>query len=85
MQLDKINELILNAEKKIGTTSKGIGPAYQDKVGRKSIKLYDLKSKKIIEEKMYSIKKFYDPILESFNESKIDIEQTIHDLLSFLN
>ena len=26
-------------QKKIGTTSKGIGPAYQDKVGRKSIKL----------------------------------------------
>ena len=82
-QLDKINESILNSEKKIGTTSKGIGPAYQDKVGRKSIKLYDLKSKKIIEEKMNSIKKFYDPILESFNESKINIEQTIQDLLSF--
>ena len=82
-QLDKINESILNTEKKIGTTSKGIGPAYQDKVGRKSIKLYDLKSKKIIEEKMHSIKKFYDPILESFNESQINIEQTIQDLLIF--
>ena len=82
-QLDKINESILNTEKKIGTTSKGIGPAYQDKVGRKSIKLYDLKSKKIIEEKMHSIKKFYDPILESFNESKINIEKTIQDLLIF--
>ena len=82
-QLDKINESILNTKKKIGTTSKGIGPAYQDKVGRKSIKLYDLKSKKIIEEKMHSIKKFYDPILESFNESKINIEQTIQDLLIF--
>ena len=82
-QLDKINESILNTEKKIGTTSKGIGPAYQDKVGRKSIKLYDLKSKKIIEEKMHSIKKFYDPILESFKESKINIEQTIQDLLIF--
>ena len=82
-QLDKINESILNTEKKIGTTSKGIGPAYQDKVGRKSIKLYDLKSKKIIEEKMHSIKKFYDPILESFNESKINIEQTTQDLLIF--
>jgi len=82
-QLDKINESILNTEKKIGTTSKGIGPAYQDKVGRKSIKLYDLKSKNIIEEKMYVIKKFYDPILESFDESKINIEQTVQDLSNF--
>ncbi len=82
-QLDKINELILKKEKKIGTTSKGIGPAYQDKVGRKSIKLYDLKSKNIIKEKLETIKKFYDPILESFDESKINIDKTIQDLLSF--
>ncbi len=82
-QLDKINELILKNEKKIGTTSKGIGPAYQDKVGRKSIKLYDLKSKNIIEEKLETLKKFYDPILESFDESKINIEKTAQDLLSF--
>ena len=82
-QLDIINESILNSKKKIGTTSKGIGPAYQDKVGRKSIKLYDLKSRNIVEDKLHSIKKFYDPILESFNESKINIEQTVQDLLSF--
>ena len=82
-QLDKINELILKNKKKIGTTSKGIGPAYQDKVGRKSIKLYDLKSKNIIEEKLETIKKFYDPILESFDESKINIDKTVQDLLSF--
>ncbi len=82
-QLDKINELILKNEKKIGTTSKGIGPAYQDKVGRKSIKLYDLKSKNIIEEKLETIKKFYDPILESFDESRINIDKTVKDLLSF--
>jgi len=82
-QLDKINESILNSEKKIGTTSKGIGPAYQDKVGRKSIKLYDLKSKNIIEEKIHSIKKFYDPILEKFNESKIDVDQTVKELQTF--
>tara|TARA_B100000963_G_scaffold232285_1_gene202802 strand:+ start:79 stop:1332 length:1254 start_codon:yes stop_codon:yes gene_type:complete len=82
-QLDKINESILNSEKKIGTTSKGIGPAYQDKVGRKSIKLYDLKSKKIVEEKIHSIKKFYDPILEKFNESKINVEKTVKDLQIF--
>ena len=82
-QLDKINESILNSNKKIGTTSKGIGPAYQDKVGRKSIKLYDLKSKNILEEKINALKKFYDPILDNFNEFKVNVEQTVQDLLSF--
>ncbi len=84
-QLDKINESILKSEKKIGTTAKGIGPAYQDKVGRKSIKLYDLRSIKHIEEKIQSIKKFYDPILDSFDQSKINIDKTVHDLISFYN
>ena len=82
-QLDKINELILKNERKIGTTSKGIGPAYQDKVGRKSIKLYDLKSKNTLIEKLQTIKKFYDPILERFDENKINIEHTILELLNF--
>jgi len=82
-QLDKINELILKNDKKIGTTSKGIGPAYQDKVGRKSIKLYDLKSKNTLIEKLQTIKKFYDPILERFDENKINIEHTIIELLNF--
>ncbi len=82
-QLDKINEAILTSEKKIGTTAKGIGPAYQDKIGRKSIKLYDLKSKNLIEEKIQSIKKFYDPILDSFGESKINTNKTVEDLISF--
>ena len=82
-QLDKINELILKNEKKIGTTSKGIGPAYQDKVGRKSIKLYDLKSKNTLIEKLQTIKKFYDPILERFDENKINIEHTTLELINF--
>tara|TARA_Y100000996_G_C22546959_1_gene652210 strand:- start:256 stop:1506 length:1251 start_codon:yes stop_codon:yes gene_type:complete len=79
-QLDKINESILLGDSKIGTTAKGIGPAYQDKVGRKSIKLYDLNNPKVLNEKLSSIKKFYDPILISFNEEPIDIQKNI-DLL----
>ena len=82
-QLDKINESILNGEDKIGTTAKGIGPAYQDKVGRKSIKLYDLKSLDKIKEKLESIKKFYDPVLNAYQEETINIDQYLTILDSF--
>jgi len=82
-QLDKINESILTGEDKIGTTAKGIGPAYQDKVGRKSIKLYDLKSSDKIKEKLENIKKFYDPVLNAYHEEVIDIDQYIKILDSF--
>ena len=82
-QLDKINESILTGDDKIGTTAKGIGPAYQDKVGRKSIKLYDLKSLDKIKEKLESIKKFYDPVLNAYQEEAINIDQYLTILDSF--
>ncbi len=82
-QLDKINESILSGEDKIGTTAKGIGPAYQDKVGRKSIKLYDLKSLDKVREKLENIKKFYDPVLNAYQEEPINIDKYISILDSF--
>ena len=82
-QLDQINESILSGEDKIGTTAKGIGPAYQDKVGRKSIKLYDLKSSDKVAEKLKNIKKFYDPVLNAYQEEPINIEHYLSILYSF--
>ena len=74
-KLDKINESILEGNSKIGTTAKGIGPAYQDKVGRKSIKLSDLSSTDILDSKLNNIKSFYDPILIKYNEKPIDLDE----------
>ena len=82
-QLDKINESILSGESKIGTTAKGIGPAYQDKVGRKSVKLYELENHEYLKDKLHSIKKFYDPILIAFDEKPIDIDETVIILSNF--
>ena len=82
-QLDKINESILSGESKIGTTAKGIGPAYQDKVGRKSVKLYELENLESLKDKLHTIKKFYDPILIAFDEKPIDIDETIIILSNF--
>jgi len=82
-QLDKINESILSGESKIGTTAKGIGPAYQDKVGRKSVKLYELENQESLKDKLHTIKKFYDPILIAFDEKPIDIDETIIILSNF--
>ncbi len=36
----------LKGPNKIGTTGRGIGPAYEDKVGRRAIRLGDLKNEK---------------------------------------
>ena len=50
-ELDEIRENQAGKEK-IGTTRKGIGPAYEDKVGRRSIRLMDLLSDKDLDNKL---------------------------------
>ena len=40
---------------KIGTTRRGIGPAYEDKVGRRSIRIMDLRSEKNLDQRLESV------------------------------
>ena len=40
--LDRAREAAKSADKKIGTTGKGIGPTYEDKVARRALRVYDL-------------------------------------------
>jgi adenylosuccinate synthase len=55
-----------SGDKKIGTTGRGIGPVYEDKIGRRGIRLYDLvrpdtfarKVKEVLPEKNFMIEKF---------------------------
>lgn len=65
-----------DAARKIGTTGRGIGPAYEDKVGRRGIRMSDLvkpqvfrrKLKEILPEKNFLLEKF-------FGEASLDEEQ----------
>jgi len=50
-EMDEIREDAAGKEK-IGTTRRGIGPAYEDKVGRRSIRLMDLRSEKNLDQRL---------------------------------
>ena len=50
-EMDQIREDIAG-KKKIGTTRRGIGPAYEDKVGRRSIRVMDLKSQNSLDNRL---------------------------------
>ncbi|TDJ06329.1 MAG: adenylosuccinate synthase [Deltaproteobacteria bacterium] len=41
-----------SSKTKIGTTGRGIGPAYEDKIGRRAIKVKDLLNKEVLEQKL---------------------------------
>ncbi len=50
--LDLNQEAALNSRKKIGTTGRGIGPCYGDKINRKGIKIGDLLDEKLFRDKL---------------------------------
>jgi len=59
------------AERKIGTTLKGVGPAYQDKYARRGICISDLENLQHFEEKLKMNLEFYKPYMKvQINELK---------------
>jgi len=53
-EMDEIREDAAG-KSKIGTTRRGIGPAYEDKVGRRSIRVMDLRSEKNLDQRLDSV------------------------------
>ena len=78
--IDEVNELSRGNEL-IGTTRKGIGPAYEDKVGRRSIRLCDLDNSELLKKKINHLIKFHNPRLKEFGKS-IELNKILEDLLS---
>ena len=76
--IDEINELSLG-NNLIGTTKKGIGPAYEDKVGRRAIRLCDLSDQDNLKNKIKSLYNFHEPRLNKFKKS-LDFENTCEEL-----
>ena len=58
---------------KIGTTRRGIGPAYEDKVGRRSIRVMDLASKINLENRLEVVLKHHNAIRKGLGLSLIHI------------
>ena len=63
---------------KIGTTGRGIGPAYEDRVGRRAIRFTDLVNKKVLKEKIKNALDYHNIILAGLN-SKLLTEKEIND------
>ena len=82
--LDKASELS-KGESKIGSTLKGIGPAYMDKTGRNAIRVGDLLNKNFIS-KYIALRMKHQKILDSFNfnEDISEMETEFFECLEFL-
>ena len=78
-ELDGIREDVKNIDK-IGTTRRGIGPAYEDKVGRRAIRVTDLANKKNLSKRIDMMLFHHNSIRKSLGKSKINKRKLINDL-----
>ena len=70
---------------KIGTTKRGIGPAYEDKVGRRSIRLADLSNKDSLIGKIERLVNHHNIILRGIGHEQLKSEIVYEELISISN
>ncbi len=66
---------------KIGTTRRGIGPAYEDKVGRRSIRVMDLRSEKNLDQRLVAVLSHHNAIRKGLGKKIFEKEKLKKDLL----
>ena len=79
-ELDGIRE-DLKKTHKIGTTRRGIGPAYEDKVGRRGIRLMDLADKKNLSKRIDMILFHHNSVRKALKRKKINKKKLVKDLM----
>ena len=83
VMLDKTIERFLG-KSKIGTTGRGIGPAYGDKVSRVGIRVQDLYDESILRKKVEgSLASKNQTLVKVYNRRAVDVEQIVIELLSY--
>lgn len=79
--IDKVTERYLG-KSKIGTTGRGIGPAYQDKVARVGVRVQDLLDEKILRQKVEAALEFKNQVLvKVYNRHALDPDQVVDTVL----
>ena len=79
-EMDEIREDAAG-KSKIGTTRRGIGPAYEDKVGRRSIRVMDLRSEKNLDQRLESVLLHHNAIRKGLGKKIFEKNQLKEDLL----
>ena len=77
--IDQLRENKKNTEK-IGTTGRGIGPCYEDKVGRRGLRICDLFDKDELFSKLKELYSFHNIWLGAMGEEKLDPEEILENL-----
>ena len=80
-ELDKVRESS-GSGTRIGTTGRGIGPAYEDKVGRRAIRLIDLSEPEALDGKIERLLAHHNPLRRGFGLPEVTVSAIREELLS---
>lgn len=78
-QSDKASETSLGANK-IGTTGRGIGPAYEDKIGRRALRVCDFSDRITFNERLAGIVAHHNIMRRGLEQPEIDTNEFAEDL-----
>ncbi|WP_370313299.1 adenylosuccinate synthase [Sagittula sp.] len=76
-ELDRAREEAASKGTKIGTTGRGIGPAYEDKVGRRSVRVADLADEATLVARVDRALQHHDPLRKGLGIEPVDREGLI--------
>lgn len=81
--MDQAREL-KKGQSKIGTTGRGIGPCYEDKVARRAIRIQDLFDAEVFAGKLRENLEYYNFLLKNYyNAPEVDFNQTFNSTLAY--
>lgn len=80
--LDGLRENAASAETRIGTTRRGIGPAYEDKVGRRAIRVLDLVNRKTLPAKIERLLTHHNALRRGLGEAELDPGSLFDELIA---
>jgi adenylosuccinate synthase len=78
-ELDRFRETS-NSGTRIGTTGRGIGPAYEDKVGRRAIRVIDLKDSKSLKPKIERMLAHHNALRRGAGVDEVDADELVRSL-----
>jgi len=79
-ELDRAREEAASKGTKIGTTGRGIGPAYEDKVGRRSVRVADLADQATLEARVDRALQHHDPLRRGLGIEPVDRDALVAQL-----
>ncbi|MGE0003141.1 MAG: adenylosuccinate synthase [Candidatus Izemoplasmatales bacterium] len=80
--LDELLETV-KGENAVGTTKKGIGPAYADKISRFGIRIGDLIRPEALKKSVHSALAYLNPLLKSFEKEPFDEKKLVEDFVLY--